>query len=319
VFDAYWRFAVERQAIFFRRLQGESPPWTADPIFQRYRFCNAYRASDRVTQFLIREVIYQPELTTQDLLLRIVLFRLFSRPQTWQALEAAHGGIRASSFDPARFSATLDGQLAAGEPVYTSAFILPAASEFGHARKHANHLALVEHMLRTGLPRAVASSRSLEQVYRALLEYPSIGPFLAYQIAIDLNYSELIDFDEDDFTAPGPGALRGIAKCFESTAGWSDARIIHWMVDRQEEEFARLGLQFQSLWGRLLHAIDCQNLFCEVDKYARAAFPELSSNRTRIKRTFTPDPAPLELFYPPKWGINARISAHRSDRTGQAG
>jgi hypothetical protein len=238
-----------------------------------------------------------------------VLFRLFSRPQTWQALEAAHGPIRASSFDPRRFSATLDAQLAAGEPVYTSAFILPAASTFGHARKHANHLALVDHMLTTGLPGAIASAGSLEDVYHALLEYQSIGPFLAYQIAIDLNYSELIDFDEDDFTAPGPGALRGIAKCFVDTRGWSPARIIHWMVDRQEEEFARLGLEFRSLWGRRPHAIDCQNLFCEVDKYARVAFPELTSDRTRIKRTFLPDPAPLDLFYPPKWGINGRISS----------
>jgi hypothetical protein len=31
VFDTYWRFAAERQEIFFRRIAGASPPWTADP------------------------------------------------------------------------------------------------------------------------------------------------------------------------------------------------------------------------------------------------------------------------------------------------
>ena len=31
VFDTYWGFAAERQEIFFRRMAGAAPPWTADP------------------------------------------------------------------------------------------------------------------------------------------------------------------------------------------------------------------------------------------------------------------------------------------------
>ncbi|MER3438855.1 MAG: hypothetical protein C4346_15405, partial [Chloroflexota bacterium] len=84
-------------------------------------------------------------------------------------------------------------------------------------RKHRAHLALIAAMLRLGLPGKIARARSLEEVYHSLLAYPLIGPFLAYQLAIDLNYSELIDFDENDFTVPGPGAVRGIRKCFVHT------------------------------------------------------------------------------------------------------
>src|SRR5436189_5853400 len=58
VFDTYWRFAAERQAIFFRRLLGQQVPWTDDPVLRRFKFTNAYRASDRVSQYLIRKVIY---------------------------------------------------------------------------------------------------------------------------------------------------------------------------------------------------------------------------------------------------------------------
>jgi hypothetical protein len=47
VFDTYWRFAAERQEIFFRRIAGAPPPWTADPILREFKFTNAYRASDR--------------------------------------------------------------------------------------------------------------------------------------------------------------------------------------------------------------------------------------------------------------------------------
>ncbi len=80
------------------------------------------------------------------------------------------------------------------------------------------------------------------------------------------------------------------------------------MVDRQEEEFDRRGLTFGGLFGRRIHAIDAQNLFCETDKYCREALPSLASARTRIKAKFAPTPAPLPLFFPPKWGINANLS-----------
>jgi len=148
---------------------------------------------------------------------------------------------------------------------------------------------------------------SLRGVYDLLHSYPLMGDFMSYQTAIDLNYSDLISFSENDFTQPGPGALRGIRKVFDSPGDYAPAEIIQWMTERQEDEFARLGLPFTGLWGRPLHAIDCQGLFCETDKYCREAVPELASARKRIKARFSPAPKPVTLFFPPKWGINARV------------
>jgi 5-hmdU DNA kinase, helical domain len=323
LYDAYWRFAAERQFVFFRRLRDEQPPWSDDPILQTYKFCNAYRASDRVSQFLIRNVIYQSETSPEDVLLRIVLFRLFSKMDTWQLLEATHGQISVSTFSPDVYSDTLEQALTRGEAVYTNAFILCANNTYGFSRKHRNHLALVEAMLRSHLPRKITMTKSLEEIYQLLIDYPLVGPFMAYQLAIDINYSELTDFDENDFTMPGPGAIRGINKCFRDTGFRSMSNIVHWMVDRQEHEFERLGLNFQSLFGRPLHAIDCQNLFCEIDKYARVAFPDLKSNRIRIKAKFKPTPSAIDYFYPPKWGINEAAAAAQTaailDRTESGG
>jgi hypothetical protein len=149
-----------------------------------------------------------------------------------------------------------------------------------------------------------------------LLEYPTIGPFLAYQIAVDLNYTEQLQFSENEFTMPGPGAIRGLRKVFLDFGGWSPQRLILHMVDIQETAFASLRLPFQNLFGRRLHAIDCQGLFCEVDKYSRVAFPELKSNRVRIKREFAPSNPAIRLFYPPKWGINAGLQTLGTGNTG---
>ena len=45
-----------------------------------------------------------------------------------------------------------------------------------------------------------------------------------------------------------------------------------------------------------MQLIDCQNLFCEVDKYARHAHPEVRgiSGRTRIKQSYRPNPIAIE-------------------------
>jgi hypothetical protein len=308
VYDTYWRFAAERQAIFLRRLRGCAKPWTEDPILRDFKFCNVYRASDRVSQYLLRNVIYSEEaadLSADDSFLRIVLFRLFSKEATWEVLESTIGLITRSTFQPERLATTLDITRLRG-PIYTSAFIL--APEGKGTSKHRSHLAVVKAMFNSGkLPRALAGASSLRDVYDALVAWPMIGPFLAYQLAIDLNYSEHLNFSENDFTMPGPGALRGLKKVFVSFGDTKPNALIHHMVDVQEDEFRRLGLEFGGLFGRPLHAIDCQGLFCEVDKYSRQAFPELRSERVRIKQKFTPAAREIELFYPPKWNLNDRL------------
>jgi len=108
---------------------------------------------------------------------------------------------------------------------------------------------------------------------------------------------------------PGPGAKDGLRKCFLSLGDYSEADTIRWVTDRQETEFQNRGVKFQSLWGRPLQLIDCQNLFCEVDKYARVAHPEIAglSGRTRIKQRFAAHLSLPQPWFPPKWGINPRL------------
>jgi hypothetical protein len=149
----------------------------------------------------------------------------------------------------------------------------------------------------------------MADVYTLLRSAPSIGPFLAYQYATDLNYSPLTDFAEDEFVVAGPGAVDGIHKCFVGASDVSSVDIIRYMWEHQDKHFADQGIQFASLWGRPLQLIDCQNVFCEISKYARVAFPDYAGavGRTRIKQKFQSSGALATPWYPPKWGINSRI------------
>jgi hypothetical protein len=287
-----------------RRVIGAPPPWTDDSVLAKHRFTNVYRAADRVSQYLIRHVLYEGDQRAEEIFFRALLFKLFNRIETWEEIEHRLGYPSWKGFKFERYARVLDDVLGRGGILYSAAYIMPCPS-FGSARKHRNHLRLLEHMMRDRAPKRVACAHSLREVFDILRSYPSLGDFLAFQFAIDLNYSALIDFSEMDFVIAGPGARNGIRKCFSDTGGLNESDVIRAVTERADVEFSRLGLAFQTLWGRPLQLIDCQNLFCEVDKYARVVHPDITgaSGRTRIKQKFAPRPSRLPQWYPPKWGI----------------
>jgi hypothetical protein len=311
VFETYWRFAAERLAMFYRRYTDPSGPWTSDSILKAYRFTNAYRAADRVSQYLIREVQARPDRpqTAREIFFRTMLFKIFNRIETWETLEVALGPIEWRNIDLEKVDRTLEDLRSRGQKIYSAAYIMPSP-RLGHRSKHSNHIALLARMMEERVPECVRRARSLRSVYDLILRYPSIGPFLAFQYTIDLNYSSIMGFEEAEFVVAGPGALDGISKCFEDTGGLSPEDIIYWMTDQQETEFRRLGLTFPGLFGRRLQPIDCQNLFCEISKYARIAHPDIVgiAKRTRIKQSYRPNrrPPPLPQF-PDRWGLNVDL------------
>jgi len=310
VYDTYWKTACERQEIFFRKLKGDSPPLTQDPIFQNYKFCNVYRASDRVSQFLIKNVIYSNIYGAKDTLFRIYLFRLLNKNETWELLEQKLGQISLKNFSFEKYSRTLEEIKKETNTIYGNAFILCANKAFGFDKKHENHLALLDFVFNISkTSQDLLNSKSFKELFQTLKNLPLIGDFMAYQIAIDFNYSEVFNFDENDFTIAGPGAIRGINKCFINTEGKSNEYIIQYMVENQEKEFKRLDLNFKNLWGRPMKEIDCQGWFCETDKYCRVKFPQLKSNRVKIKTHFKPTNSRIDYFFPPKWNINNKVTS----------
>lgn len=307
VFDTYWKFATERQNVFFNRVNQRQPPWTKDPVIAEHRFTNVYRASDRVSQYLIKQVIYGGPQTSKDIFFRTLLFKIFNKIETWERLQGAFGEISWSSFNYSQYSKVLD-QMKTKSPIYSAAYIMPQPS-FGMPSKHRNHLRLIEYMMKDSAYKKIENSGSLLEVYQIMRSYPSLGSFLAFQFAIDLNYSEMIHFSEMDFVVAGPGARNGIRKCFADIGGLAFEDVIREMAQRADHEFARLGLKFTNLWGRPLQLIDCQNLFCEVDKYARVVHPQFSgeTKRSKIKQKYSRCLGDIPQWYPPKWKLEATV------------
>ena len=305
IYDLYWYFANERQNIFIKKLNGDTPPWTNDPILKTYKFCNSYRVNDRVSQYLLKNVIYNGKTyKDEDMLFRIILFKIFNKESTWELLIKNFNDITLSTFDMREYSKVLTNAINNNIKIYNDAYISCATKAFGYDRKHDNHLALLNKMfIIDKVQDKILKCTNMEQAFKIIKSYPLIGNFMAYQLITDINYSNIVDWKEDEFTVAGPGSLRGIKKCFIDKGNLSNEDIIRYMYNHQEEEFKRLNLDFKTIGNRKLQLIDIQNIFCELDKYCREKVPSLKSNRTKIKKKYTPKQTKIEYIYPPKWNI----------------
>ncbi len=304
VYDLYWYFACERQNIFWKKLKGIYP-LTDDPILREFKFCNSYRVNDRVSQYLIKNVIYNGNYAYDDMIFRIILFKLFNKESTWELLLNNFGDVTLKSFDRKKYSKVLTDAIEKGIKIYNDAYISCANKAFGYERKHDNHLALLEKMfIKDKMQDKIVKCTKMEEAFNIIKSYPLIGNFMAYQLVTDINYSDVVNFSEDEFTVAGPGSLRGIKKCFIDKGNLSNEDIIRYMYENQDKEFKRLNLDFKRIGNRPLQLIDCQNIFCELDKYLREAMPELKSNRTKIKKQYVPKKEKIVYMYPKKWGID---------------
>lgn len=310
-FQYYFIFIQKRMNLFWSRYGEHKYPYQEDSILNKHRFTNVYRATDRVSQYLIQNVIYSDKSrNSEDILFRILLFKVFNRIDTWEYLESKIGDITIDTFNATIYSQLLAERISK-RPIFNSAYLMTGVHSdyLLFNSKHERWLRMIykEFIKNKGFIK-IEKAKSLEDVYLLLREKPFIGDFLAYQYAIDFNYSEVIDFSENSFVKAGIGAVRGIKKCFINLDSYSYEDAMKFVYDNFYQFFEKYtGYSFQNLFGRDLHLIDIQNCFCETDKYLRVQLPELVVDNVRIKQKYKLNSKQFSLFFPPKWNINNQI------------
>jgi hypothetical protein len=308
-FQFYFYFIQERMSIFWKK-RARVPELTQDAILSTYKFTNVYRVLDRVTQYLLKKVIYQEEnsFSEEDVLFRILIFKIFNKTETWEFLEEAlEQPICRANFRVGEWSELLSYQIRQ-QPIFNGAYMMTGSHRKYQQfpSKHEKWLRMVDkEWVQNDFFADIKKAESLEAVYDLLRSRSFLGEFLAYQYAIDFNYSPVIDFDENTFVKAGIGAKRGLHKCFSGFGGHSCEELIRFTQDHFEFFQEKYGYtDFKNLYGRPPTLIDLQNCFCEVDKYLRVKLPHLSQGQKRIKQKYKPSVGEIGFFFPPKWGIN---------------
>jgi hypothetical protein len=306
VLQYYFYFIQERMKMFWNRCSGVEP-LTCDSILRTYKFTNVYRACDRVSQYLISQVIgtddrkYSP----RDMLLRVLVFKIFNKIETWEYLRDTYGEITEAHFDVEDISRILT-KRRLDFPIFNNAYMMTGSHSLYNylPTKHEKWLTMVKReFLGKDIVGSVLSSTSLKQVYENLRQCSFLGDFLAYQYAIDFNYTPYLNFSENSFVKAGIGAIRGIKKCFVSYgAEYEDA--IRYVFTHFTDLQDRYGYaSFKPLPGHQPTLLDLQNCFCETDKYLRVKLPDLQIDNVRIKQKYKPSNHPIHFVFPTKWNV----------------
>lgn len=319
----YFHWIRERMEIFWNRLDSK-PVLTEDPILKEFKFTNVYRCLDRVSQYLIRNVIYNErgfsnDYDTEDIFWRILLFKHFNKIETWEMLEGEFGDITLD----VKFSEIirfLDEAQKQGSLLYSNAYMLTAPimrhesfiKKYGITGKSSKQEIYLNvfrvSIFENGFLYELLRSKSLEGLVMGLQKIDTIAGFLSMQYALDFNYSPLFNFSEDDFNYPGLGAVRGMNRCFniKKDNPKTHLEILFW-VKENFDELVNIYLgdnNIRFLPGRKPSLADLQNCFCETDKYMRGLGIKVDVvSGNRIKQKFTPSNKNIDYFFPPKWGI----------------
>ena len=271
--DQFYQFVYERHMVWFRRFALKlPPPWTANRWLRDYKFTNVYRELDRGTAWLMSHILNPTALAAgsqHNLLWQVVLYRILNRVETFEAVgipsyskwEADKGMFRSNLYEYKRRHGH----------VFTSAHLtVPPNRNRPMKDKLSAYLdgLSVLHKLVPKLWIEIEAVETMEQVFRALQQVPYVGPFIAYEITVDLTYGKLIPFTEDDFVNAGPGCKVGIKLIFPMRHKKGElVEAIHELWVSQQYHFQRLGLDFPYLNGKLLTLRNIEHSLCEFCKY----------------------------------------------------
>lgn len=269
--DRFWQFIYDRQQIWHKRfIMSIKPPWSDNPIFNEYKFTNVYRELDRGTIYLLDNICGRKE--PIDQVWNIIVYRMFNRIATYEHLKF-HTFKKWQEFFSTYFL-TLRKYAEAGNSLYTDAHMVCAYEHFPGTDK----LERFEYIFRgvmegmDVLMRIINKAKSLGAVHKALTSFPGIGPFLAYEMAVDISYCEWNNLGEDEWVNAGPGCQRGLQAIFPGIKPNDCSWMIKVLRQAQEREFARLKLPFDAIaydskWLTLRNVEHC---CCEFFKYHKA-------------------------------------------------
>lgn len=258
-------FIAMRHLVQMKKRGGLPKPWTDDEILQTYRFCNIYRELDTVTQWIAGNWRF-PHRNDPDLWFAMAVARLVNWPDSLAAV-----GYPAP-WNAKRFVKHMDARKAAGEKVFTGAYMIHAGPNPGSKAGYLAEEVLTPMWEKRKALRPTAQD-TLASFHERLMTCKDMGSFMAGQVVADVKYAGLLADAEDWHTwaAPGPGSKRGLNRVCgnERDEKWRDD---HWLQVLQElREEVNKALPDQ--WERL-HAQDVQNCLCEFDKYERVRLGE---------------------------------------------
>jgi hypothetical protein len=277
----YWM--EERQQVYSKRKAGDPPPWSIDPLFQNYRWCNVYREQDKVTEW-IRTNWREPFAKHPLLWFSQCIARQINWPETLNDIGFPE------VWDPKEVLRTMRSRVNRGQQVYSGAYMFTAGGSKGMDKPAVTVLKILNPLYekaKKNPPPFLKAGCTLQKA-AAWLEDGNygFGPFLAYEVVTDLRHTRYLNKAPDIMTwaNPGPGAMRGMNRLYKREDSPSREQLV--------EEMRGILVWLQKHSTNILPALemrDVEHSLCEMQKYLR------TEEQLKAGKRVT-----MDLYEPPK-------------------
>lgn len=286
-----FRFANERQHIYRMKVAGKLKPWTDDPIFQNYRFSNAYRELDKTTVWIAKNW-REPYHTSALGWFAMCVARYFNWPATleeigypvpWQperiikmlyknhTVKLSKMMSKSHKNTPYKIERI---QTKISPQIFGGAYFLNSIGPKIESIVNDRLTPLWEE--RRSIMVALSAQSSLRGVHGIFMEQHGFGSFMAAQVVADLKYTPLFSerkmYDWWTWAASGPGSKRGLNRVVDRdlNASWTEAGWLECLTELRNELLPMV----KKAKMPVPHAQDVQNWLCEFDKYERVRLGE---------------------------------------------
>ena len=192
--------AVERHRVYLKKEAGESKPWSEDPLYQKYFFCNVFRQYDKCSKWMIENIL---PYRRWDL---IIVYRYISTYETFERLKH-----NVPLDDIEKIHNYLREMYLGSERLFTGCFLRNPMVK-GEVRKAFQvPFYVVKEIKEDGGIKGAINLQSLELLVSYLCRFSATAGFMAYEYACDLEYTDYFN-PEDKYTwcNKGPGAQQGL-------------------------------------------------------------------------------------------------------------
>ena len=250
---------------------------THDPILHQFRFTCVRRQDDRVTRWIVKNIL-EPYVDHPFLLMMACWARTINWPDTLRELMLAGAWPDKSTWSAGYATEVLNARQDRGNKIYTGVYMIRSESDrrqpwfSWRKNRYISEIVLGkiwerrQDWLRFNEPGAATQ----QQVWEYLLQFTGWGPFMAGQAVADLAYTPMLSraTDMNRWTPLGPGSRRGLNRLYGRPldGALSQEQGLGEMLEIREM------LQVSGTlapWVAVPDLQSTQSCLCEADKFLR--------------------------------------------------
>ena len=279
--ELYEHYVVERQEVLKKRQKGLPFPWTNDEVIKNNSFTNNHRFNDRVSIYLLNNIINDNNTSLADRIYKSLLSRIYNTQGFCELVDISAPNFWDEEVVEENVRKLEDSSVKDGD-IYTKAYrciqMKVCYKELYPNNHHKAHALLYINDLRKRYGETIVEkfqNFNAKQCYEWIHEnVRGAGPFIAYQMFVDISYFKEIPFSDRLFAIAGPGCVTGLKYLYEDWDGLTAEELLWWHRNHFEEELKKAyGFGYDKLFdnepieNRYFDMQECENSFCEFQKY----------------------------------------------------